>query len=40
MGHGIAQIAAQAGFNVVAVESKKEALDVGMNRYLKYFSSV
>jgi hypothetical protein len=33
MGHGIAQIAAQNGFKVTAVETKKEALDVGMGRY-------
>jgi D-arabinose 1-dehydrogenase-like Zn-dependent alcohol dehydrogenase len=34
MGHGIVQIAAQNGFNVVAVETKKEALDVGMGRFV------
>lgn len=32
MGHGIAQIAAQNGFNVIAVEAKKEALDTGVGR--------
>lgn len=32
MGHGVAQVAAQAGFQVVAVETKQEALDVGMMR--------
>ncbi|RYG64822.1 3-hydroxybutyryl-CoA dehydrogenase [archaeon] len=33
MGHGIAQVAAQSGFQVVAVETKQEALDAGMKRY-------
>lgn len=32
MGHGIAQVAAQSGFQIVAVETKKEALDAGMAR--------
>lgn len=32
MGHGVAQIAAQSGFQVLAVETKQEALDVGMKR--------
>lgn len=32
MGHGVAQVAAQAGFQVVAVESKQEALDTGIKR--------
>jgi 3-hydroxyacyl-CoA dehydrogenase len=34
MGHGIAQVAAQSGFQIVAVETKKEALDAGMGRYV------
>jgi 3-hydroxyacyl-CoA dehydrogenase len=33
MGHGIAQVAAQNGFQVTAVEMKKDALDAGMGRY-------
>jgi 3-hydroxyacyl-CoA dehydrogenase len=32
MGHGIAQVAAQAGLQVVVVESKKEFLDSGLAR--------
>jgi hypothetical protein len=32
MGHGIAQVAAQNGFQVTAVEMKKDALDAGMGR--------
>jgi 3-hydroxyacyl-CoA dehydrogenase len=32
MGHGIAQMSAQAGFQVVAVESSPEALAIGMKR--------
>ena len=32
MGHGIVQVAAQSGINVVAVETKKEFLDSGMKR--------
>src|SRR5262245_40034227 len=32
MGHGIAQVAAQGGFQVVVVESKKEFLDSGLAR--------
>lgn len=32
MGHGIAQVAAQAGYQVVAVEAKQEALLIGKNR--------
>lgn len=32
MGHGIAQVSAQAGFNVIAIESNQEALDRGMKR--------
>lgn len=33
MGHGVAQVAAQSGFQVVAIESKEEALKTGMKRY-------
>ncbi len=40
MGHGIAQVAAQSGFKVTAVESKKEALDVGMGRIQGSLSKV
>jgi 3-hydroxyacyl-CoA dehydrogenase len=32
MGHGIAQVAAASGFKVTAVETKKEALDIGIGR--------
>ena len=32
MGHGIAQVAAQGGFQVVVVESKQEFLDAGLAR--------
>jgi 3-hydroxyacyl-CoA dehydrogenase len=32
MGHGVAQMAAAAGYDVVGVETKQEALDVGMKR--------
>ncbi|CAE7719106.1 hbd, partial [Symbiodinium microadriaticum] len=32
MGHGVAQVAAQAGYNVVALESNSEALDKGDKR--------
>jgi 3-hydroxyacyl-CoA dehydrogenase len=32
MGHGIAQVAAQAGFQVTVVESRKELLDAGLAR--------
>ena len=32
MGHGIAQIAAQAGFTVIALEGDQEALDAGLGR--------
>jgi len=35
MGHGIAQVAAQAGFQVVALESKQEFLDAGIGRIEK-----
>jgi 3-hydroxyacyl-CoA dehydrogenase len=35
MGHGIVQVAAQAGFAVVAVESKQEFLDAGLARIEK-----
>jgi 3-hydroxyacyl-CoA dehydrogenase len=33
MGHGVAQIAAQAGFQVLAIETNQAALDLGMKRY-------
>ena len=32
MGHGVAQVAAQAGYDVVALESSHEALDMGDKR--------
>ena len=32
MGHGIAQVSAQNGYKVVAVESSADALKVGMGR--------
>lgn len=32
MGHGVAQIVAQAGFDVVAVESNQQLLDAGLKR--------
>jgi 3-hydroxyacyl-CoA dehydrogenase len=32
MGHGVAQVSAQAGFNVVAIESNPIALDLGDKR--------
>jgi 3-hydroxyacyl-CoA dehydrogenase len=32
MGHGVAQIAATAGYEVLAIESNEEALKVGMKR--------
>jgi 3-hydroxyacyl-CoA dehydrogenase len=32
MGHGIAQITAQAGMKITAVEVKQDALDAGMKR--------
>jgi len=32
MGHGVAQVTAMAGYNVLAVESKPEALESGMKR--------
>ena len=32
MGHGIAQIAAQAGFEVVAIENDAERVKAGMAR--------
>ncbi len=40
MGHGIAQVAAQSGFKVTAVETKKEALDAGMGRIAGSLSKV
>jgi 3-hydroxyacyl-CoA dehydrogenase len=32
MGHGIAQVSAQAGYKIVAVESNAAALEVGLKR--------
>lgn len=32
MGHGVAQMCAQAGFNVYAIEAQPAALDAGMER--------
>eukprot|EP00286_Rhodomonas_abbreviata_P007838 CAMPEP_0181332680 /NCGR_PEP_ID=MMETSP1101-20121128/25241_1 /TAXON_ID=46948 /ORGANISM="Rhodomonas abbreviata, Strain Caron Lab Isolate" /LENGTH=254 /DNA_ID=CAMNT_0023442377 /DNA_START=14 /DNA_END=775 /DNA_ORIENTATION=+ len=32
MGHGVAQVTAAAGYQVLAIESKTEALDLGMKR--------
>ena len=32
MGHGVAQVAAQAGYDVLALDSNKEAVDKGMSR--------
>ena len=32
MGHGVAQVTAAAGFQVLAIEAKPEALAVGMKR--------
>lgn len=34
MGHGVAQVTAAAGFQVLAIETKSDALAVGMKRYL------
>jgi 3-hydroxyacyl-CoA dehydrogenase len=34
MGHGIAQVVAQAGFQVVAVESSPDALKTGLKRFV------
>ena len=33
MGHGIAQIAAHAGFQVLAIEATDAALNIGITRY-------
>ena len=33
MGHGIAQIAAHAGFQVLAIEATDTALNIGITRY-------
>ena len=33
MGHGIAQIAAHAGFQVLAIEAPDAALNIGITRY-------
>ena len=38
MGHGVAQMVAQAGFNVYTVESQQSALDTGMKRYTKHMN--
>jgi 3-hydroxyacyl-CoA dehydrogenase, NAD binding domain len=35
MGHGIAQIAAHAGFQVMAIEASDAALNIGITRYCK-----
>ena len=35
MGHGIAQIAAHAGFQVLAIEATDTALNIGITRYCK-----
>ena len=32
MGHGVAQITAQAGYQVLAIETNQEAIDKGMKR--------
>jgi 3-hydroxyacyl-CoA dehydrogenase len=32
MGHGVAQVTAAAGYEVLAIEAKPEALAVGMKR--------
>ena len=32
MGHGVAQITAQTGYNVVAIELQSTALDAGLKR--------
>lgn len=34
MGHGVAQITAQAGFQVLAIETNQEAIDRGMKRFV------
>jgi hypothetical protein len=33
MGHGVAQVTAAAGYEVLAIEAKDEALKAGMKRY-------
>jgi 3-hydroxyacyl-CoA dehydrogenase len=33
MGHGVAQIVAQSGYQVLAIEMNKDAIDKGMKRY-------
>ena len=33
MGHGVAQVTAQAGYQVVAIETSKEALEVNLSTY-------
>ena len=40
MGHGVAQVVAQAGFQVVAIESNANAMNAGLKRlsnYLNFF---
>ena len=32
MGHGVAQVTSQAGYQVIAIETNKDALNIGMNR--------
>lgn len=32
MGHGVAQVTAQAGYQVIGIESKQDALDIGFKR--------
>ena len=34
MGHGIAQIAAHAGYQVLAIEATDAALNIGITRYI------
>lgn len=34
MGHGVVQIAAEAGYQVVAIESQEAAITSGVKRYL------
>lgn len=34
MGHGVAQVTAAAGYQVLAIEAKPEALAVGMKRFV------
>ena len=39
MGHGIAQVAAQGGCDVVAVETDQKFLDVGLARTIDWWRS-